>query len=95
MHFSITDFPVPEPPMTTSEWPLGTDEVDAVQHMLRPEALPARRRERCDPLSSHHSENSSEVSAKLAARIRMAEETTALVVARPTPCAPPLELKPW
>ena len=25
MHFSITDLPVPEPPMTTSEWPFGTD----------------------------------------------------------------------
>ena len=25
MHFSITDLPVPEPPMTTSEWPLGTE----------------------------------------------------------------------
>jgi hypothetical protein len=24
MHFSITDFPVPDPPMITSEWPLGT-----------------------------------------------------------------------
>ena len=42
-----------------------------------------------------HSANSSEVRAKLAARIRIADETTALVVARPTPCAPPLELKPW
>ena len=35
------------------------------------------------------------VRAKLAARMRMEAETTALVVARPTPCAPPLELKPW
>ena len=95
MHFSITDLPVPEPPMTTSEWPFGTDSVDAVQHMLRPEALAARRRVRCVPRPSRQSANSSEVRAKLAARIRIAEETTALVVARPTPCAPPLELKPW
>ena len=39
MHLSITDLPVPEPPMTTSERPRSTGEIDAVEHRLRPEGL--------------------------------------------------------
>ena len=39
MHLIITDLPVPDPPMTTSERPLRHREVDAVQHVLRPEGL--------------------------------------------------------
>ena len=32
MHLSSTDLPVPEPPITTSDSPLGDVEIDAVQH---------------------------------------------------------------
>ena len=39
MHFSITDLPVPEPPMTTSERPLATARFDAVQHVLGAEGF--------------------------------------------------------
>ena len=39
MHLSITDLPVPEPPMTTSDSPGVDVEVDAVEHDLAAEAL--------------------------------------------------------
>ena len=67
--------------------------VDAVQYMLGAEMLVHRFEHDVGGLHAH-SPNSSDVSRKFAARMRMADDTTALVVARPTPCAPPLELKP-
>ena len=48
MHFSITDLPVPEPPMTTSEWPLGTDRLMPFSTCFGAEALAHDPRERCD-----------------------------------------------
>ena len=39
MHFSSTDLPVPEPPITTMEVPGITSMIDAVQHLLVAEAL--------------------------------------------------------
>ena len=94
MHFSITDLPVPEPPMTTSEWPLGTESVTPFSTCLGPKLLRDVVENDVSFRHAAQSANSSEVRAKFAARIRIAEETTALVVARPTPCAPPFELKP-
>ena len=38
-HLISTDLPVPEPPITTSDWPAGEVEVDALQHLLGAEAL--------------------------------------------------------
>ena len=73
---------------------LGHRQVDTVQHMLGSEALLDAVENDMSNRHRAHSENSSEVRTKFAARMRMAEETTALVVARPTPAAPPLELKP-
>ena len=35
----VTDLPVPEPPMTTSELALLDGQIDAVQHHFRAEAL--------------------------------------------------------
>ena len=35
----VTDLPVPEPPMMTSEFALVDGEIDAVEHDLGPEAL--------------------------------------------------------
>src|SRR6185312_11037949 len=66
-------------------------QVDAVQHHLGAEAL--LDADELD-LWCHAVWNSKAVRTKSVARIRMQEETTALVVAAPTPCAPPLELKP-
>ena len=39
MHFSSTDLPVPEPPMTTSDSPGVDVEVDAVEHLLGAEGF--------------------------------------------------------
>ena len=39
MHFSSTDLPVPEPPITTTDSPSADVEIDAVQHLLGAEAL--------------------------------------------------------
>ena len=39
MHFSSTDLPVPEPPITTTDSAAADVEVDAVQHALGTEAL--------------------------------------------------------
>ena len=39
MHFSSTDLPVPEPPITTTDLALADVEVEAVQHPLGAEAL--------------------------------------------------------
>ena len=38
-HLIVTDLPVPEPPMTTSDSPGSIVEIDAVEHDLRPEAF--------------------------------------------------------
>ena len=38
-HLIVTDLPVPEPPMMTSEFAFVDDEIDAVEHDLGPEAL--------------------------------------------------------
>ena len=95
MHLIITDLPVPDPPITTSERPFGTRQLMPFSTCLLPEGFAHVVED--DVAASRpcaQSENRSEVSAKLAARIRIAELTTALVVARPTPCAPPFELKP-
>ena len=39
MHFSSTDLPVPEPPITTIDSPGRDLEVDALQHLLGSEGL--------------------------------------------------------
>ena len=39
MHLISTDLPVPEPPITTSDWPAGTSRSTPLQHLLGAEAL--------------------------------------------------------
>jgi hypothetical protein len=39
MHFSITDLPVPEPPMTTTDSPSAMSRVEAVEDVLAAERL--------------------------------------------------------
>ena len=39
MHLISTDLPVPEPPITTSDWPFGTSRSRSLSTTLRPKAL--------------------------------------------------------
>ncbi len=39
MHFSSTDFPVPDPPMITMLWPVAMRQVDPAQDAVRAEGL--------------------------------------------------------
>ena len=87
MHFTSTDLPEPEPPMMTTLSLLADVEIDTVEHDLPPEGLLeaadgdlGRRR---------HGQNSTLVSALSKSRMRIEAETTELVVAAPTPWAPP------
>ena len=91
-HFSSTDLPVPEPPITTSDFALADVEVDAVEHPLRAERSCAGRG--CGSWSGLASSREKQLRDHVveAARIRIEAETTALVVAAPTPWAPPLRV---
>ena len=66
-------------------------QVHAVKHDLRPERLP----EAADLDPAAHEPNTSTVMPRFRSRMRMKAVTTALVVARPTPAAPPDERNPW
>ncbi len=61
--------------------------VDPVQHDVAPEPL-------ADILNPYHVLKKMSATTKSTSRMSTAESTTALVVARPTPCAPPWTLNP-
>src|SRR5690606_7028272 len=75
--------------------PLLDGEVDAVQHHLGAEPLGDAFDGDLGEAGVRHDPKNSTVMMRLVNRMRMKAETTALVVARPTPAAPPEDLKPW